>query len=225
MWSQQTVQAGVNPLGIWAAGKILFALVARKCAHNLFVEVFSAKSSCKTDFTGDGWPDICVSTGNSIGVLSNNGLLPGGAVGFTNMLFFGAGNAPAEIVVADLNGDGKLDIATPNYYGNSVSILLNNAQVSFLPNIHAQKNSFDGFFFFKKGGKVSFAAAVNYATGSRPWGIDSGDFDRYIYFLFLFLFLFASNSDNLTDLVVTNVAENTVSILFGVNCKYLDFFF
>ncbi len=103
------------------------------------------------------------------------------SVSFGAMTFYSTGSSPAEIVGADFDKDGRIDLAVPNYYSNTLSILINKASV---------------------GGPIAFAEAVNYPTGSRPWGIDAGDFDR----------------DNITDLVVTNVAENSVSIFYGVSC-------
>ena len=38
---------------------------------------------------------------------------------------FSAGNTPVSVVGADLNADGKTDLAIANRNGNSVSILIN----------------------------------------------------------------------------------------------------
>jgi hypothetical protein len=38
---------------------------------------------------------------------------------------FGAGAAPEKAVLADFNGDGRLDIAVANYFSATVSVLLN----------------------------------------------------------------------------------------------------
>jgi hypothetical protein len=110
------------------------------------------------------------------------------AVAFAAMIFYPTGSSPAEIVGADFDKDGAIDLAVPNYYSNTVSILLNTGL---------------------RNGPISFASPVNYASGNRPWGIDAGDL----------------NLDNYTDLVVTNVAENTVSILYGVSVLFFRFFF
>jgi hypothetical protein len=131
------------------------------------------------DFNGDGLADVAVSTGNSVGVMAVTEVLPN-AVTFAAMIFYPTGSSPAELVGADFDKDGSIDLAVPNYYSNTVSILLNTGL---------------------RNGPISFASPVNYASGNRPWGIDAGDL----------------NLDNYTDLVVTNVAENTVSILYGVS--------
>jgi hypothetical protein len=163
---QQQSSAGSNPLGIWVAGETI-------------VFSYSQSLTYPTDFNGDGLADVAVSTGNSIGVMPVTEVLPN-SVTFGQMVFYGTGSSPAEIVGADFNKDGRIDLAVPNYYSNTVSVLLNVAMSN---------------------GPIAFAAPVNYATGNRPWGIDAGDL----------------NLDNLTDLVITNVAENTVSILYGVS--------
>jgi hypothetical protein len=38
---------------------------------------------------------------------------------------FGTGSSPDSVVIADLNGDGKLDLATANKIRNNISVLLN----------------------------------------------------------------------------------------------------
>jgi hypothetical protein len=44
----------------------------------------------------------------------------------------GVGSAPDSIAVADVNGDGKLDLICANYYGNSLSVLTNNGIGGFV---------------------------------------------------------------------------------------------
>ena len=44
---------------------------------------------------------------------------------------FAVGSRPYSVAVADLTGDGRPDIVTTNYGGNSVSVLLNNGDGSF----------------------------------------------------------------------------------------------
>lgn len=66
---------------------------------------------------------------------------------------FRVGQNPRAIVRADLNGDGKEDLAVGNYYSNDLSILLGK-------------------------GDGTFQNAVTYKVGSRPISIVVGDFDR-----------------------------------------------
>jgi len=64
---------------------------------------------------------------------------------------FGVGANPWPVVVADLNNDGKLDIATANFGASDLSVLLGN-------------------------GAGSFGTANNFATGTRPYAIAVRDF-------------------------------------------------
>ena len=48
---------------------------------------------------------------------------------------YATGHLPFMVAVGDVNGDGKLDLATPNYYGNTISILLGNGDGSFVSKI------------------------------------------------------------------------------------------
>lgn len=44
---------------------------------------------------------------------------------------FATGIAPFSVAVGDFNGDGRPDLATANYTGDTVSILLGNANGTF----------------------------------------------------------------------------------------------
>jgi VCBS repeat-containing protein len=88
------------------------------------------------DFNRDGRPDIVATNGsfesNSVSVLLGNG---DGT--FRPQTMYAAGVTPNSVAVADLNGDGKLDIVTANFGGfntsNNVSVLLGNGDGSFQP--------------------------------------------------------------------------------------------
>ncbi len=73
------------------------------------------------DMDGDGDLDIVAGAlTNTIVVLLNNG---NGA--FANFEAFRTGNQPRKLAIGDLNGDGALDVATPNVGGDNVSVLFN----------------------------------------------------------------------------------------------------
>src|SRR5262249_50600177 len=78
------------------------------------------------DLNGDGKPDLAVgnnfSGNDNLSVLLNNG---GGT--FAANIDYPAGSNPRSVALADLNGDGKPDLAVANFDGmGSVSVLLNN---------------------------------------------------------------------------------------------------
>ena len=75
------------------------------------------------DFNGDGKLDLAVSnnSGNSVTLLLGDGAGKFAPAGGSP---FGTGQAPFGLVAADFNGDGRLDLAIPNYSGNTVTVLL-----------------------------------------------------------------------------------------------------
>src|SRR3954465_1493726 len=80
------------------------------------------------DIDGDGKPDMVVVhyAAGSISVLRNishKGSL--GASSFAPPVDFAIAGAAYGIAIEDLDGDGKLDIAVPNYNIGSISILRN----------------------------------------------------------------------------------------------------
>jgi VCBS repeat protein/PASTA domain-containing protein len=83
------------------------------------------------DLNGDGKPDLV--TGNTynpdadtVSVLLNRG---GGS--FQAEVSYGTGESPSSVVIGDLNGDGKPDLATANELAHTVSVLLNRGDGSF----------------------------------------------------------------------------------------------
>jgi len=71
---------------------------------------------------------------------------------FSPAVNYAVGSNAQAVVTADFNGDGRLDVATANYAGNNVSVLLGNA-----------------------GG--TFQAALNSPTGNSPLSLAVGDFN------------------------------------------------
>lgn len=84
------------------------------------------------DLNRDGSLDITTSNqdDNSVSVL-----LGDGRGGFTPAAGspFAVGRAPYPHAVGDVNGDGNLDIATPNVGGNNVTVLLGDGRGGFKP--------------------------------------------------------------------------------------------
>jgi uncharacterized protein (DUF2141 family) len=90
------------------------------------------------DLNGDGKPDLVVtSSGDSdVNVLLNAGdgtfALPDGGTSFPT---YPTGRVPASVAIADLNGDGKPDLAVANAFDNTVSVLLGEGDGTFLPQL------------------------------------------------------------------------------------------
>jgi hypothetical protein len=63
------------------------------------------------EMDGDGCPDAV--TGEALGLVRIfRGTCDGGFQGFPNVATFGAGEAPVSVALADMNGDGHLDVIT-----------------------------------------------------------------------------------------------------------------
>jgi len=106
------------------------------------------------DVNGDGQLDLLVADYNNGSPGSVAVFLGDGAGGFTEAIAkgspFAVGQGPRGMVLADFNGDGKLDIATANYTDNTVSIRLGD-------------------------GTGGFGAVKTYSAGSGPQDVQAGD--------------------------------------------------
>ncbi|MGQ0620777.1 MAG: FG-GAP-like repeat-containing protein [Panacagrimonas sp.] len=115
------------------------------------------------DLNGDGRPDLA--TGNfsddNVSVLLN-AMTPGAtsltAASFAAAANFDVGANPSFMVVADLNGDSRPDLAVANFSDDTVSVLLNAVTpgaTSLIP--------------------ASYAAAVDFEVGTGPGFVTVGD--------------------------------------------------
>jgi hypothetical protein len=78
------------------------------------------------DINGDGIPDLVTAETNANGNVGNVGIFLGNGDGtFQPELSVAAGQGLSAAAVADLNGDGKLDIAVADEAGNALVVLLN----------------------------------------------------------------------------------------------------
>ena len=179
------------------------------------------------DFNGDAKPDLAVADsgfyrgGTTVSIFSGNG---DGT--FQPPMDYGVGHVPYSIAAADLNADGKLDLAVANARSMSVSVLLGNGNGTFLAQADYPTAS-DSYAFglaagdFNLDGKPdlvtsnpassasasvllgngdgTFQKSVDYEAGSKAQSVAVADFNR----------------DGKQDLVTANLDGDTVSILLG----------
>ncbi len=130
------------------------------------------------DIDGDGKPDVAVTRQNSIPnyyVAVYRNLSTPGTISFAAHVDFVLGNLPYFVAIGDLDGDGKPDMAAPNWINSVVSTFRN----------------------LSTPGTISFAAKVDFTTGSSPYDLDIGDLD----------------GDGKPDLAIANYSSNTFSAL------------
>jgi hypothetical protein len=83
------------------------------------------------DFNHDGKPDLAVTTSaNTVDISLGNG---DGSFATYKSIATGTGTTPESVAVADLDGDGNLDLVVACYGANAVGVLLGNGDGTFLP--------------------------------------------------------------------------------------------
>jgi len=106
------------------------------------------------DFDGDGKADIVTSNdNNSVSILRNTG--SPGSISYAAKVDFTTPTAPFFVSIADLDGDGKVDLVTPNNTSTSISVFRNTSTP----------------------GIISVAAKVDFTTGINPTSVAIGDMD------------------------------------------------
>jgi hypothetical protein len=133
------------------------------------------------DMDGDGKPDMVIanSSSNTISVFRNTSTTGSiSASSFAAKVDFVTGTSPVSVAIGDVDGDGKPDMIVVNRSSDNISVLRN---TSTSGSISAS----------------SFAAKVDFATGTGPLSVVIGDVD----------------GDSKPDLIVTNYNSNTVSVL------------
>ncbi len=141
------------------------------------------------DINNDGKPDLTVTneTANTISVLRNTGIA--GVISFAALTTYATGLNPRIASVADLDGDGKADIAVTNMNSNTVSVLLNTTVAGAT--------------------SLTFAAKTDFTVGNAPWAVSTGDLDGDGK---LDMAVANSTSNNMSVMLNTSTAGN---ISFG----------
>jgi hypothetical protein len=115
---------------------------------------FSPATIASGDFNNDGLVDLVLSSNGTTGTVGQLSIFLGdGSGGFSQAPGspITVGNGPLSIAVADLNGDGNLDVAVALFHANQVVVLLGNGKASF--------------------------SSTTFGTGLGPRAVVAGDFN------------------------------------------------
>ena len=178
------------------------------------------------DFNGDGKLDLAVAYSCSTSSCTTGGVsifLGKGDGTFQPAVNYAVGGSPSGLVVGDLKGDGRLDLALANGSDNTVGVLLGNGDGTFQavvtypvgagPNAVAvgdfnrdgkldlavANSGGDTLSVLLGNGDGTFRASANYSVGSNPGAVVAADF----------------NGDGILDLVAANSGSDNISVLTG----------
>jgi FG-GAP-like repeat/Secretion system C-terminal sorting domain/IPT/TIG domain len=181
----------------------------------------------KGDFNGDGKLDLVAATPFSNAVyVFRNGSSAVGSFFFFGPTAFATGSEPRKVTVADVDGDGRLDIISSNQADNTISVLRNTSTATTIsfetkvdfavattpeditagdldgdgkPEIAVSCSDADAVSVLRNtstGGTVSFAAKTDLTTQDYPWGVAIGDLD----------------GDGKAEVIASNLGPNSISV-------------
>ena len=174
------------------------------------------------DITGNGVQDMVAinKADNSVSIWLGDG---DGSFTIQGTQSLGSNKAPVAVKLADLNGDGDLDIVTVNSGDNTVSVLVGNGRGQFgfprpfnVGNIPADvtiadidgnglldlivaNSAGDNLSILSGNGDGTFKPQTQVSVGSVPVSVTAGDL----------------NGDGNIDLIAANSGNNSVSVLIG----------
>ncbi|MFM8913126.1 MAG: FG-GAP-like repeat-containing protein, partial [Flammeovirgaceae bacterium] len=139
-------------------------------------------SATAVDIDGDGKLDIAVTNAQSATLSLYRNTSTTGTLSFEPKVDFVAGNNPLRSAYGDLDGDGKPELVVANRFSNRLGVYKN--------------LSSSGPF-----SAATFAAPVNFVTGSEPYNVAIGDL----------------NGDGKPELIAVNHISNSVSVYQNVS--------
>jgi hypothetical protein len=132
-------------------------------ARQTFAVGTNANGVAWGDFNGDGRPDLVVANyganfiPKSVSVLLNKTPAGGSTPTFAAQQTFAVESSPRSVAVGDFDGDGRPDLAVPNYVTNTVSVLRNQTAAGAT--------------------SAAFAAQQTFAVGTQPFAVAVADFN------------------------------------------------
>ena len=130
------------------------------------------------DLDGDGKPDLATANNGTASASVLRNMSTSGNISFGANVDFTAGNGPVSLAIGDLDNDGKADLVVANFSSANVSVFQNTATSGAITS-------------------SSFAAKVDFASGTGAWSVAIGDL----------------NGDGNPDLAVANGGAASVSVL------------